>query len=280
MKKILVPTDFSTEADMAVSAAAQLARKTGASIHFQHVIEPLGGGSNWGFTGYEPSNGEDGLFMIKVMEQAKHQLNTRVNSSELMGIETSGDVVVADLYKGIAQSATDMGADLIVMGSKGADGIDQVLVGSNSERVIRLSGVPVLVIKSKQPVTFANIVFATNADDNSMRSINLVKELQAAFGSTIHLLNVNTPVNFYRTRTMKEMLEKYAQRHSLSNYHVHVYSDTSEEDGIMYFAEEHNADLIVVSTHGRTGLNRLLSGSLAEDLVNHSQRAVLSVKLD
>jgi nucleotide-binding universal stress UspA family protein len=64
------------------------------------------------------------------------------------------------------------------------------------------------------------------------------------------------------------------QKHGLENYTMEIYNESTEEDGIIYFAEDIDADMIALATHGRTGLKHLLSGSIAEDVVNHAQRPV------
>jgi nucleotide-binding universal stress UspA family protein len=74
-------------------------------------------------------------------------------------------------------------------------------------------------------------------------------------------------------------MNEFVQKYQLTNYTFTVYDDNTEEDGIIHFAEEINADIIAVATHGRTGLAHLLSGSIAEDIVNHANRPVLTFNL-
>jgi nucleotide-binding universal stress UspA family protein len=74
-------------------------------------------------------------------------------------------------------------------------------------------------------------------------------------------------------------MQEFVNRYQLDNYQFTIYNDDSEEKGIIHFSEEVNADVIAVATHGRTGLSHLLSGSIAEDIVNHANRPVLTINL-
>jgi nucleotide-binding universal stress UspA family protein len=137
-----------------------------------------------------------------------------------------------------------------------------------------------LIVKDDVPeFKIENIVFATNSEPGIKDVIASLKAFQSIFGAKIHLLNVNTPNNFYRTRTMMSMLEEMAKANGLTNYTVNIYNDSNEEDGIIHFSEDLNADLIFIGTHARTGLSRLLSSNISEDVVNHSRRPVLTVHI-
>ncbi|MDH5597867.1 MAG: universal stress protein, partial [Cyclobacteriaceae bacterium] len=59
-----------------------------------------------------------------------------------------------------------------------------------------------------------------------------------------------------------------------NNYTVNVYNAAYEDEGVIHFAEKIKADMIALGTHGRTGLQHLISGSIAEDIVNHAQRPI------
>jgi len=90
---------------------------------------------------------------------------------------------------------------------------------------------------------------------------------------------VNTPNNFKADRITKAMLRDFATKHSLENYEVHVFNDVIEEDGIRHFADEVDAGMIVMGTSSHTGLSRIIRGSIAEDMVNHAKRPVLTVTM-
>ena len=80
-------------------------------------------------------------------------------------------------------------------------------------------------------------------------------------------------------REVKRSMDAYIAAHELENYTTNTYDDVAEEDGIVAFAEDRNMDMIAIATHGRTGFLHLLSGSVAEDVVNHSRRPVWTFKV-
>jgi nucleotide-binding universal stress UspA family protein len=96
------------------------------------------------------------------------------------------------------------------------------------------------------------------------------------YDSTIHLVRINTPGNFQRDAVVKKYMEDFAKKLQLKNYTINVFNDLSEEEGIAYFAESIDADLIAMATHGRTGFAHVLAGSIAEEVVSHSKRPVLT----
>lgn len=278
MKNILVPTDFSEQATNAFEVAVSMAKKLNAKIHLLHCIQPLND-SGYSFTGAGGNSSDmEDIYYLKLMERVREQMAEYI--SNYSDVDIDDNVQVKDMYKGVMDEVKEKDIDLIVMGSEGASGMDEVIIGSNAEKIIRRSEMPVLVIKHKhEDFQVKNIVFATNGEDNTADLIFSLRKFQEAFGSTIHLLNVNTPLNFYTSRSIRKMLNEYAEKHSITNYTVNIYNERTEEDGILYFADEVDADLICMGTHGRTGLNHFFSGSIAEDVANHSFRPVLTIKL-
>ena len=96
-----------------------------------------------------------------------------------------------------------------------------------------------------------------------------VKDLQDLFDARLHVLYVNTPAMFKKDSETKANLQAFAKRFMLKNFTLNIYNDTSEEEGIANFAKDVKADMIALRTHGRKGIARLASGSIAEDVVNH-----------
>lgn len=274
MKTILVPTDFSKEAGYALDAAIDLAARAGAQVILLHVVEGFVPGS-FATQGGGPDDISEELFMRKLLEKGKNDLSKLVANRKLENINIITNVKVGNPFHHIARDILDNEADLVVMGSKGASGYEEVLIGSNTERVVRYSKCPVITIK--KPVEFSqvtDIVFAANfieAEDNVAAELITLQNL---LGAKLHLVKVDTPGNFESSRTIKKRIHAFVQKHGLKNYTMEIYNESTEEDGIIYFAEDIDADMIALATHGRTGLKHLLSGSIAEDIVNHAQRPV------
>ena len=272
MKTILVPIDFSEQSKYALNFAAQLAKKGNLQVHAINIIEgPQNHTFNTMGDGFA-NESEDYFFLKQLIDKTKENMNALLQSKAYSGIDVIGSVEVGNPYQSISKAIADHEADLVVMGSKGASGIDEVLIGSNTEKVVRFAKCPVVTIKSEvNLIGIKNIVLATNLEEDQTKLIQKLKEMQKITGAKLHLVKINTPNSFHTQRQMEEEFAKYIKEHGLGNIRTAIYNESSEEDGILFYAEDVKADLIAIGTHGRTGLLHLLSGSIAEDLVNHSQ---------
>lgn len=277
MKKILVPTDFSDQARYALDIAHEIALKAGASLIILHVVEDASV-TSVNYTGeIDLPNMEDRLFMMKLIEKGKKDLAKMAAHSAYADVIIEQELRVGNPYHNIKDIINEHQVDLVVMGTKGSSGLEEFLIGSNAEKVVRHAKCPVITIHEKAgTINFKNIVYATALEENEKQCIKTVKIFQELYDAKLHLLRVNTPNNFQSDRTSIPELEAFAKRCGLKNYDLHVFNEASEEEGIIYFADQLNADLIAMATHGRTGLAHLLSGSIAEDVVNHTKRPVLT----
>jgi K+-sensing histidine kinase KdpD len=167
------------------------------------------------------------------------------------------------------------------MGTQGASGIDEIVVGSNTEKVIRHANCPVITLKEEVNLDqIKDIVFAIGYYDQNDYLANQLKEIQGLFKAKVHLVTINTPGNFLIERNVASALNKFIDQYQITDYTINSYSDISEEEGIVHFAEDQNADAIAMATHGRTGISHLLAGSLSEDMVNHSKLPVITFPLE
>ena len=163
------------------------------------------------------------------------------------------------------------------MGTSGRTKLEEVLIGSNTERIIRHAKCPVLTIHKKPLSTdFKNIVYATSMSREEQVFSRIVRRVQQLYNSTLHLVRVNTPADFQKDQVAKEYMEKFAKKLQLKKFTINIYNDFSTEDGIIHFADQVNADMIAMATHGRTGIAHVLTGSIAEEVAGHSNRPVLT----
>lgn len=278
MKKILVPVDFSKPAMNAVEVAADIARKSGAQLILLHVIEEITGNS-FSVTGQVEvgSNWEDKIFTVKLVEKSKKQLAKLVDDPKLEGVKVTTELRIGTPYHGMNSIIVDHKVDLVVMGTSGRSDLEEMIIGSNTEKVVRTAHCPVLTVHNKpSKQTFKDIVYATAMNKDEEVFSRIVRTTQKLYDSTIHLVRVNTPGNFQRDVVVKKYMADYAKKLQLKNFTINVFNDITEEEGIVYFAESINADMIAMATHGRTGFAHVLAGSIAEDVVSHSKRPVLT----
>lgn len=280
INKILVPTDFSEEANNAFEVAMQLARRTGATIKALHIIEPPYTTSFSAMGTYVPTPGMEDVYMVQLMEQSRERMRELVETNRSGGVRLEQEVDVDRVINKIRRTVEEEHFDLVVMGSQGVHGMDEMLIGSNTEKVVRLASCPVLTVKQRhEQFEVRNILFPTNLEKDLTAVVQRGKEVQQLFGARLHLLHINTPGNFGSSRLLRERMLDFAERHQLRDFTTNIWNDDSEEDGVLHFADQHDVDLIMMLTHGRTGLGRLLSGSITEGLVNHSVKPVLTFSI-
>ena len=273
MKRILVPTDFSDQAENALKVAVQIAEKNNSEIYLIHSLEmPLHIASSGG-SGGKPES----LLFIKLAEQHFEELFEKPYLSDLELHEVIGH---GEVYNDINEVAESKEIDLIVMGSHGISGFKEMFIGSNTEKVVRTSKTPVLVIKNEhENFEINSFVFATDFSEKSVESFKEAKMFADGVNVQMNLLYVNTPGNFITTAEANNKMKGFVEKLNIENFKLNIYNDTSVEQGILNFAKDTDASLIGMSTHGRQGIAHFFNGSISEDLVNHANRPVITFKM-
>lgn len=269
MKRILVPTDFSEAAYAAAEVAADIAKRTGARIYLLHVVNLLEYG--------DEEEISKQLFVMKLVRKRMQEMVEQPFFKEVNVVEALQFDLI---HENITKLSNKYEIDLIVMGSHGASGIKELIFGSNAQKILRRSHCPVLTVKSvPENLEFRNIVFASNFNPEVETAFLNVQRFAEIYGSKIHLLTICTIAEFESTKESQEKMIALAENTGLKNYTMNVYNDYSMESGINDFVESIGADLVTIGTHGRTGLMHLLIGSRTEELVNHKDVPILSVKM-
>jgi nucleotide-binding universal stress UspA family protein len=286
MNKILVPTDFSEQAKYSLDFAIQIARLNGAAIILLHVVDYPGISTAWigGMNvigGTEPPiDNIDETFINNLLDKAREDLALAIKDSGGDGLNILPRVDIGNPYFCIAEMILSEEISLVIMGTKGNSGFEGILIGSTAEKVVRLSKCPVITIKQKQEAgNIKNILFASNFEEKQDHVVEELSKVQQLFSATLHLVKINTPNNFQSNQIMIREIRNFIKKYKIQNYTINLFNEFTEEDGIIYFAEEINADMIALATHGRTGLMHLLSGSIAEDVVNHAKRPVWTSRI-
>jgi nucleotide-binding universal stress UspA family protein len=278
MKKILVPTDFSKPAQIATEVACEIAKKSGAEVTLLHVVEEASG-SSFNVMGQIDlgSNMEEKMFNLALIKKAKKQMEALISSPVVEGVKVKAELRVGTPFHGMRAIITEKKVDLVVMGTAGQTKTEEMIIGTNTEKVVRHAKCPVLTVQKKPTkIDFKNIVYATALSKDEEVFAKVVKRTQDMYDSTVHLVRVNTPGNFQRDVVVRKYMQDFAKKMMLKNYTINIFNDMNEEEGIIYFADSINADLIAMATHGRTGFAHVLAGSIAEDVVSHSKRPVLT----
>ena len=276
MKKILVPTDFSDTAEHALKIAAQLAKKHNSEIYLLHMLElpmqlidPVAGGNS--------QNLPESIFFMKLAHQRFAKLMQRPFLKDIKVHET---VMFHQAFDGIMEVSEDYDCDIIIMGSHGASGFKEMFIGSNTEKVVRSSHIPVLVIKNEHGnFEVENFIFATDADGSNKHTLEKAYNFAQLIEAKFHLLFINTPNNFITSTEVRKRIDNFISGFNIHDYEMHIYNDVSVEKGILNFAMKQKKALIGISTHGRKGLAHFFNGSISEDLVNHANMPVVTFKI-
>lgn len=276
MKTLLVPTDFTEYADYALEVAAIIAKKTGAKIHLLNVIDKLYIQENGTYNRYDDVT----LNGVTEHREVNKRFNERVKKYQLQNVELLKEYKSDTVYGSIIKYAENYEAELIIMGAYGNSGSEESFIGSNTERVMRNSDIPILTIKHRcENFNLNNIVFASLFLSEAKRIFPKLKSLSELFNSKIHLLKVITPARFERTPIAIALMNKFATEFNLKDYTVSLYADNSIEGGIINFSNEIEADVIAITTHGKRRLTYLINGNLTDEVVNESAKAILSFKV-
>ena len=275
MKKILVPIDFSKPSEYAAKMAAKIAKKTSASIYLIHLIELPTGVIDMG-SGSKFSIPESMLYLRKTKEKIVAFKNTFFTDE--MNVEYF--IKLSNPFDGIKKYAEKINADLIIMGSKGHSEFEEIMIGSNTEKVVRSSKTPVIFVKKDDAkIKLKNLVFASNFKEENKEVFSKFLNFANAFNSKIHLLKINTPSQFESTFNAKEKVKTFIKDYNLPKHTINIYNDVSVEKGILNYAKEKKADLIALSTHGRSGISHLFTGSVTKNLSKKALKPMFTVKV-
>ncbi len=278
MKKILVPVDFSKHSEYALEVAASIAKKQNAEIVAVHMM----GLNDAVLTKDENKEVFEAMYYMKLAEKRFAEF---LDKDYLEGIKITDTVHNYKNFSELNDLALEFKADLIVMGSHGSSGLKEVFVGSNTEKVVRTSEIPVLVIKHHvDNFNPQSGIFACDFLENSVGPYKRAQKLFDIFGINMHMLYVNLAGDFRSTREIEKRILIFLKSAGEPNpleilNKVIQYNEYSVEAGIFGYSQVSNADIIALPTQGRQGLAHFFSGSIGEDVVNHSDLPVMTFKV-
>jgi len=258
----------------ALYVAASVARKVNADLHLVHTLN---------MADSMLLDGEDDAIKaapyIKAME---NKFAEYIKKSFLDGLKVNYSVRQKSVHQEIKEVIDEVDANLIVMGSHGASGLQEFFIGTNTQKVVRNSKIPVMVIKSKmEGFNIDKSVFACDFTPENLNSYKQAKTLFDKLEIQMKLIYVNTPDNFKSTTKINERINAFFElaEETDNQPKVEIFSDFNVEDGIMEYCKQENASFIGIPTHGRKGLSHIFTGSIGEHIVNHSKYPVITFKI-
>ncbi|PIF00138.1 MAG: universal stress protein UspA [Maribacter sp.] len=278
MKKILVSVDFSKCSENALEVAAHLSKKTDADLILLHML----GLSKATFVKDEAQELMEAEYY---MELARGRFNDFLDKPSLKGVKVFGIIQNYKDFNELNNVVKEHGVDLVVMGSHGATGISGLFIGSNTEKVVRNCGVPVLVVKRKRAdFDIKRAVFASDFGVEHKEVYNKVLEFFNIFNVEVYKVYVNRPNQYFKsTDEIKARIDLFmgVVHHGKipAKEDVTILNDYNIEQGVYNYAKMINADIIALPTHGRKGLAHFFKGSVGEDIANRVDLPVVTFRV-
>jgi len=299
-RHLLVPTDFSANAEAALEHAVSLADRFQASLHLLHVVHE----TNTDL--YDLGNAE--VQINRLRKEAESAAQARL--AELVPDMPARDVHTAvarhpdgHVVDAIEEYVLDSAIDLVVMGTHGRKGLGRLVLGSVTNRLVRRGVAPVLTVRKREadamtpdPVTYDSMLAPIDFSDHSKRALRSSKEVASRYGAAQHLLFVaekrvlpmfsdtgipgvgvvemDPEIVANAEQALEELNASVGGPEVDSAYHV---EEGNVAQTIVDFADAHETDLIVMATRGLTGIDRFVLGSNTERVVRRAPCPVLIV---
>ena len=270
--RIVVPSDFSESANVAIDHAVDLAKKFDAEITLIHVLET---GAYQGI--FSPSKKTE----YSELEEAQTKLQEDAHKLESeSGISIAQEVVRGRIHEEIVRISDENDADLIVMGTHGSSGWEEFFVGSNAFKVVTQTACPILTIQeqAKNPECL-NIILPLDTTAQTRQKVPYAAAMAKKFGSTVHmaaLISDDTPEVRHDFEIKMNQIKEYFEREEIAYTEASLVG-SNLATMTMNFAESKGGNLIVMMTEQESNLTGFLMGPFAQQIVNHSKIPVLSI---
>lgn len=301
IQHILCPVDFSPNSDRALDYAFAIAKRLDAQVTLLHAYTL----PNFVMPDGIMLPGAELLAQMSV--DAQVQLDQRKAKYGNQGVPIQLDLTMGAPDSEIASIAEKRKADLIIMGTHGRTGLQHLLLGSTAERVVRASKVAVMTIREPKPdeaatqtdkpsAEVARVLCPVDFSDASSAAMLYAADLARGLNAELHLVHVWTPMVYTSApeaftlnpgllEEIRHDIGKRLEALGVSVAGTTLKVRTTVAEGIPYkeisnTAEHVRADLIVMGTHGRTGFEHFLLGSVAERVLRTATRPVITVPLN
>ncbi|MFN0081874.1 MAG: universal stress protein [Ferruginibacter sp.] len=273
--KILIPTDFSVQAEFAYLMVKKLEEKIRVDIHFLHVMNVPDTVTVDGNGNIQTCGEIDVKYVAKQKEIAERNL---AKLKVLFGKDINSHFVLGKVTDRILNFAESNHFDLIVMGTKGAWGIKEKLSGSETQIIARKSKIPVLSLMcDRSDLNVQNILLVHNFNQPAKEDLQLMHKLIAAFNTKIHFLQITLASVDIEKETVESNMKMFAELNNIINYESHLINDKDVENGVVHFKQMNTMDIVCIGTHGKGGL---FHHSATEKLINHLFTPIISFHIN
>ncbi len=266
--RLLVCTDGSPESQGAVAEALALGRLCGSRVFVLQVLQIIPE-----FEAVAPD------LMVRLEEEVRTQLKALKAEAAKMAVSLTPRVRRSvSVFSAILEEAAEIRPAMIIMGRYGRTGLARLLMGSVTARVIGYSAVNVLVVPRQAILAFHRILVASDGSPYSLAAWEVALSMAKKAGSTLFGVSVvqeDEDLNLAEEIVHQMRVAANQQGVPLQGL---VPQGQQADDAIVQAALKNEVDLIILGSHGRTGLSRLLMGSVTERVIGHAPQPVLVVK--
>ncbi len=278
MKHVLIPVDLKETPEVVFRFAALQGKLQPCRFTLLHIVEfpviPIN---------YLQPMDYAGELYAATLDQHRQQLEALTQHELLKGLSVATEQVSGALRgpgEEIALFADTSQADLVLVHSRHRKPLAQVFGGSELTRIVRFCRRPLIVLSADHVPQLNRMVFATDFSEMSAKVYGDVLNLSQWLGTRVMLFHVNTLADFVSHRQFAQKRNAFIQMvGALDGGEIESYNDWGLESGIVHYAEDHAADLVVMATHGRKGLSHLFYGSLTENLVQNTTFPMLILNM-
>ena len=272
--KVLIPTDFSVQAEYAYLMVKKLEEKIPVEIHFLHVLS-VPDTVTMDKNGNIQTCGEISVdYIISQKTIAERKLN---NLKTLYGSDIQSHLELGKLTEKIVSYAQKNKFDLIVMGTKGAWGLKEKLSGSETQIIARQSTIPLLSLMcDRSDLIIENILLVHDFSNPKIENLALLHKLIKAFNTKVHLLQISKDTSVGNKNSTFSKMDEFSLVNDILNFEKHLLNDTDVENGVIHFNQMQEMDIICIGTHGKGGL---FHHDATEKLINHLFKPIISYHL-
>lgn len=275
IKNILIPTDFSETATLAIAHGAKMAQLFNAKIFLLHSVET---------TLYTAGIGEPVMMpdMQTIYKDANEQLDkVTENLKANYHVEVTPLIANGRPAASIANAVKENNIDIIIMGTHGASGFEELFMGSNAHKVVTIATCPVITIRlTTKSIGFSNIILPIGSYLHSRQKVNNAIDLAKVYNSTVHILGLLDSKDKEDDNKFAIKIETVEQalKHANITYTKKMIRANNPAVEAMKFSEEINGDLILIMTEHESDLTGMFLGAAAKQIVNHSKIPVMSIR--
>jgi len=272
---VVIPTDFSVQAEYAFIMVKKLEEKIPVHVHFLHVM-PVPETVTMDASGKITTCGDIDVKYVET--QRDIAMRKLENLKTIYGGDIHIHLRLGKITDSILQFAKESKVDLIVMGTKGAWGLKEKLSGSETQIIARKSSIPVLSLMcDRSDLKVENILLVHDFRKPEKLDLSVMRKLTAAFGCKLHLLQITSGNVESEKSQFDSNVASFAKLNGIDDYEAHLIKDSDVEHGVIHFNQMQNMDIVCIGTHGKGGI---LHTSATEKLINHLFKPIISFHLD